>query len=67
MIGAMASLPLSEMPPSLQDDLFHHDKIEVPLLALPPAPSRCLRVSAQLYNTANQYEHLADALSRHLG
>jgi isopenicillin-N epimerase len=64
MIGAMASLPLSAVPPSLQDDLFHQDRIEVPVLPWPNG--RCLRVTAQLYNTAHQYEHLAEAIVRRL-
>ncbi|HEX2879201.1 MAG TPA: aminotransferase class V-fold PLP-dependent enzyme [Polyangiaceae bacterium] len=64
MIGAMASLPLSNVPPSLQDDLFHQDQIEVPVLPWPSG--RCLRVTAQLYNTADQYERLAEALLRRL-
>lgn len=64
MIGAMASLPLSEVPPSLQDNLFHQDRIEVPVLPWPSG--RCLRVTAQLYNSVDQYEHLAEALMRRL-
>ena len=63
MIGSMAAVPL---PPGdaqeLQDALFAR-AIEVPINAWPDAPRRVLRVSAQLYNTIDDYEVLATALA----
>jgi isopenicillin-N epimerase len=69
MLGSMASLPLADgpsepgQPDSLQDRLWNEYRIEVPVIAWPAAPSRVIRVSAQLYNAPAQYEMLADALS----
>ncbi|HKO58512.1 MAG TPA: aminotransferase class V-fold PLP-dependent enzyme [Thermoanaerobaculia bacterium] len=62
MLGSMAAIPLPEGDAqSLQDELFFEHHIEVPLM---PWPTRLLRVSAQLYNTIEEYERLADALRR---
>ena len=36
--------------------------IEVPIMPWPHQPKRVLRVSAQLYNSIDDYEKLADAL-----
>lgn len=52
----------------LHDALYDRDRIEVPVIAWPHAPSyeaprrRLLRVSAQLYNDAADYDRLAAAL-----
>jgi len=72
MIGALAALPLPDggtelveplhLPDPLQDALLDRFGIEVPLAAWPAPPKRLVRVSAQLYNSAPQYERLAAAL-----
>ena len=72
LIGSMAAVPLpdgSPEPPrsalyidALQEQLFARG-IEVPVIPWPAAPNRLLRVSAQLYNTLEQYERLAAVLS----
>lgn len=72
MIGAIASLPLppgSGEPPSsplyadpLQDTLLERYSIEVPVIPWPAAPQRLVRISAQVYNTLDDYQRLADAL-----
>ena len=38
--------------------------VEVPVIPWPAPPKRLLRISAQLYNSLPQYEHLAGALKR---
>lgn len=64
MIGSMASIPLPESAAeSLQNDLFYKYNIEVPIIPLLPASAeRVIRISAQIYNTLEQYEYLAKAL-----
>jgi len=69
MIGALAAVPLPDadrpMPPRrdpLQVALFERFQIEVPVIAWPASPRRLLRVSAQFYNTPEQYARLAEAL-----
>lgn len=42
----------------LQETLFAHG-IEVPVFTWPAPPARVLRISAQLYNTPDQYDRLA--------
>ena len=42
--------------------LFDVHRIEVPVIPWPKAPSRLLRISAQLYNTADDYARLTEAL-----
>jgi isopenicillin-N epimerase len=71
MIGSMAAVPL---PPGkatdaffltgdpLQEELFQRYAIEVPVNPWPALPHRVLRVSAQLYNTIDEYAYLAEAL-----
>lgn len=74
MIGSMASIPLpdADLPPleygrdPLQDRPFFDHKVEVPLLHWPQWPKRLVRVSAQAYNTLDQYERLAEALTSRL-
>jgi isopenicillin-N epimerase len=69
MLGSMAAIPLPDGPPyvpalfgdPLQDALFAR-QIEVPIVPWPSQPKRVLRVSAQLYNTIEEYETLARAL-----
>jgi isopenicillin-N epimerase len=75
MIGSMAAIPLpasSHFPipegahvfgsNPLQDALFREHRIEVPLLLDPAGKTHLVRVSAQLYNTRDDYESLAAAL-----
>ena len=71
MLGAMAAVPLPDGSPNelsplsidpLQDALFERFSIEVPVMQWPSPPKRVLRVSAQLYNTIDEYERLANAL-----
>lgn len=64
MIGAMAVLPLPDgHPMRLQDALLERYQIEVPIVPFPTANSRLVRISAQLYNSVEQYEALAKALA----
>jgi isopenicillin-N epimerase len=70
MIGSMASLPLPDgdpatrafQPDPLQTALFDRYGIEVQISAWPEPPQRTLRISAQLYNTPDEYPALAAAL-----
>jgi isopenicillin-N epimerase len=72
MIGSLASLPIADGSPEpptsalycdpLQDALRERAGIEVPIIPWPAPPRRLLRISAQLYNTAADYERLAEAL-----
>ena len=57
--GAAVTSPLLTDP--LQAQLLGHD-IEVPIVAWPRPPQRLLRVSAQIYNEAADYERLRAAL-----
>ncbi|MEO6488117.1 MAG: aminotransferase class V-fold PLP-dependent enzyme, partial [Thermoanaerobaculia bacterium] len=68
MLGSMAALPLpdgtSASAPSLygdplQDLLLERFNIEVPIVPWPAPPKRLIRISAQLYNSADEYERLA--------
>lgn len=64
MLGSMAAIPLPDGDPvALQDALFAQ-KFEVPIMPWPTAGSRVLRVSAQVYNTVEEYGRLADSLIR---
>lgn len=71
MLGSMASVPLpdSSAPPAgwreldpLQRYLREEHRIEVPVMAWPAHPKRLLRISAQAYNTLDQYQRLAEAV-----
>jgi isopenicillin-N epimerase len=73
MIGTLASLPLpkacaTERASSplyadpLQTALLQRFGIEVPVIPWPSEPARLVRISAQLYNSLDQYELLAKAL-----
>jgi len=71
MLGSMAAMPLPDGKPfvpslygePLQDALFFEHAIEVPIHPWPHQPKRVLRISAQLYNTIEDYEKLAKALT----
>jgi isopenicillin-N epimerase len=71
MLGSMAAMPLPDgeacvttslYGDPLQDALLFDHGIEVPIVPWPHAGNRVLRVSAQLYNSIEDYEKLADAL-----
>ncbi|MCP3104854.1 aminotransferase class V-fold PLP-dependent enzyme [Myxococcus sp. K15C18031901] len=72
MVGSMAVVglppgyPLRPEPPLFLDPLhlklFENHRIEVPVIPWPQAPQRHVRVSAQVYNTPDEYAALADAL-----
>ncbi|TVQ32689.1 MAG: aminotransferase class V-fold PLP-dependent enzyme [Phycisphaeraceae bacterium] len=76
MIGSIASIPLVDgadapQPSALfldpmQDVLLEEFGIEVPVIPWPAPPKRLLRISAQLYNEASEYERLATAVERAL-
>ena len=77
MVGSLAAFPIPdgspEPPPSalyndpLQDDLLETWGIEAPLVPWPAPPKRLIRISAQIYNTAEEYDYLAGALASVFG
>jgi len=75
MIGSLASVILPDSPTTgiawrrpdpLQRRLFESGGIEVPVMSWPAPPRRLVRVSAQLYNSRDQYARLAESLVREL-
>ena len=76
MLGSLASVPLppAEGPVTqeifaiepMQKVLFEEHRIEVPVFLWPDAPERLLRISAQLYNSPDEYERLAAAVGNQL-
>ncbi len=63
MVGSLATVPLSDGSyMGLQDALLEKFRIEVPIVPYPAAPKRLVRISAQLYNTLDQYERLGRAI-----
>lgn len=77
MVGALAAVPLPDGPQSdgpsappddpltpsaLQTTLLERWGIEVPIVPWPRSPHRLVRVSAQAYNTRDEYVLLAAAL-----
>ena len=81
MLGSMASIlvpgvaPTAEATRALSASLLAEDRIEVPVFAFPvpaalapgaAAASVILRISAQRYNTPDEYAALAEALRRRL-
>jgi len=72
MTGAMAAFELgyipspTVLPPEgidpLQDWLMRRRRIQVPVTFTPSPPGRFLRISAQLYNSDEEYSCLCDAL-----
>jgi isopenicillin-N epimerase len=75
MLGSLAAVPLPEgtgpgnpvgpvgLDP-LSEALWDSDRIEVPVFPWPAPPRKLIRISAQLYNTAAQFDRLTEALSR---
>jgi isopenicillin-N epimerase len=75
MIGSLAAVILPDSvttetgwraPDPLQARLFGAHGIEVPIMRWPAPPRRLIRVSCQLYNRAEQYARLAEALRKEL-
>jgi isopenicillin-N epimerase len=63
MIGSMAAIPLPDGDAdALMDELLLGHGIEVPVMPWPAPPKRLLRVSAQLYNSIDEYGRLAALL-----
>lgn len=65
MIGAMAVLPLGEKWQkfsNLNQHLWEHYRIEVPVMPWPYPTKPLIRISAQIYNTLSEYDYLATAL-----
>ncbi|MFN0132700.1 MAG: aminotransferase class V-fold PLP-dependent enzyme [Phycisphaerales bacterium] len=80
MLGSMATLLLPTDPAhaarlaarptryhdALQDALVDRHKIQVPVWSVTGDPRRLFRISAQLYNSVEQYDYLAGALREEL-
>lgn len=77
-LGSMFSVRLPPVPTlsestiagesdPLQARLREEFRIEVPVFYWPAPPHRLLRISAQLYNSLEDYRRLADALERTVG
>lgn len=71
MIGALAAVPLPDgdgttegalYADPLQRALYQERAIEVPIVPWPAPPRRLVRISAQAYNTLDDYRRLTDAL-----
>ena len=65
MIGSMAVLPLGENWQNFSDlnqHLWEHYRIEVPVMPWFDSQKPLMRISAQIYNTLSQYDYLATAL-----
>lgn len=73
LLGAMAAIPLpsdlsvredsSQRYDPLATWLWQEHRIEVPIIGRPQPPKRLVRISAQLYNSIEDYQVLANALS----
>ncbi|MDX2230207.1 MAG: aminotransferase class V-fold PLP-dependent enzyme [Leptolyngbyaceae cyanobacterium bins.349] len=65
MLGALAVVPLPDGDAvALHQALLDHYKIEVPIVPWGQPSGRLIRISAQIYNTLEQYEYLAHALKQ---
>jgi len=72
MLGSMAAIPLPPVeragrpslfePDPLQVALMERYRIEIPVFPWPAGGGRCIRLSAQAYNRAEDYVKLGDAL-----
>jgi len=74
MIGTMVGVPVPgpRVPGSVYDDalwdaLYTKHHIQVPVWQIPGVHDRVMRLSAQLYNTIEDFEKLAKALHAELG
>ncbi len=77
MVGSMITMIIPEPAPdladrptayddALQDALFERHRIVVPVWRFSPTNARVVRVSAQMYNTPEQYAFLGEALLEEL-
>jgi isopenicillin-N epimerase len=78
MLGSLASVPLPDAGPGeeprtdgpwwhpLQRRLLEKHDIEVPVSLFPAAPKQLIRISAQVYNSEDQFARLATALRTEL-
>jgi isopenicillin-N epimerase len=73
MLGSLASVPLPDWPGErpkhegvwwhpFQKQLLQTHRIEAPVMIFPDLPRQLIRISAQLYNTLDQYSRLAEVL-----
>lgn len=68
MIGSMACIPIPDgSADELHDELFDRHQIELQVMPWPKSPQRVIRISAQIYNTFEQYQQLAAVLAQVLG
>jgi isopenicillin-N epimerase len=76
MNGSMVALPIADLRDSewdwrgrspIQARLFEEYRIEVPVIRWPSSSATLVRVSAQLYNSLEQAEYLAEAVATVLG
>jgi isopenicillin-N epimerase len=78
MLGAMAAVAIPARSSAeageptryhdpLHDRLVARHRIQVPIIPFPAPPRRHVRISAQLYNTLEQYAYLADAIAAECG
>jgi isopenicillin-N epimerase len=70
MVAAMAAIPLPQgalqVPPhpeALSTVLLERHRVEVPVFPWPAPPERMVRISAQAYNSIEDYERLATAIA----
>ena len=76
MLGSLAAVPLPEGDVEisrtgvwwhpLQRALLEKHAIEVPVMVFPAPPRQLIRIAAQVYNSEDQYERLAEALAQEL-
>ena len=73
MIGSMASIPLNTLftgdnlsAQLLQDQLLEQFQIEIPIIPFPSEQDKIMRISAQLYNSIDEYIYLADVIKEDL-
>jgi isopenicillin-N epimerase len=63
MIGSLVAFPLPDgSADPLHDRLLAESQIEIPVFPWPDPPRRLIRISAQLYNSVEQYRALGQAL-----
>jgi isopenicillin-N epimerase len=78
MIGSISTMILPErmgttpQRPTMyhdatQDDILHRYRVQAPLWGIPTSPRRFMRISAQVYNSVEQYEYYAAALCEMAG
>lgn len=73
MVGTICNIPMPDgQKPErsfntntrLKKDLMEKYRIEVPIFIFPNAPKQWLRISAQLYNSMEQYDYLINCLKK---